>query len=164
MRPGNIGWMVCAAAAMGLLAMAAMAAVDAPADPLEKLPTLKFRSYKVAPFIRAAVALQALGKDKACELLRAHSKDRQRELYSGVFVLSRMLFVKKADGKFRRPLIGGAAFVGGTDYEDWPLEPIEIVDGVPFIITRGYMLGGSPESAESYVLYCMEHCDWNEFR
>ncbi len=58
-------------------------------------------------------------------------------------------------------MIGGAGFFGGTDYSDWPLEPIELVDGVPFLITRGYVLGGLPEADEWYLHYCETNCDWS---
>jgi hypothetical protein len=151
-----------------LLAAAAARAVDEPNDPLAKLPSLTFqeggfRGFKAVPFIRTAAAMQALGKDQAYELLRAYAKNHDRE-GNGIIVLSRMLFTKKAGGEFRRPMIGGAFFPGGTDYQDWPLEPIELVDGVPFVIVGSYMLGGRAESADSYISYCIKNCDWNDFR
>ena len=161
MRTIGTLWLICASV-VGILATTAATALDSGTDPLESLPKINFREYKVGPYIDAAGALQALGKDKACEWLRAHGNDH--ELYRGDFVLLRMLFVKKADGQFRRPLIGGAMFLGGTDYKDWPLEPIELVDGVPFLITRGYRLGGSPETVEKYLDYCLKNCEWNDFQ
>ena len=39
-----------------------------------------------------------------------------------------------------------------------------MVDGVPFLITRGYRLGGEPEPAEKYLMYCIQQCDWNDGR
>jgi len=128
---------------------------------LVELPKFNFRGYKAAPFIEAAVALQSLGKEKACELLKA--QDAKPETANGVIVLARMLFVKKTGGEFRRPRIGGATFAGGTDYNDWPLEPIELIDGVPFLVTRGYALGGAAEPAAAYVKYCLANCEWNDF-
>ena len=42
------------------------------------------------------------------------------------------------------------------------LGPIELVDGVPFLITRGYSLGGKAELGKDYLkYYCMKECDWN---
>ena len=159
----NARWAACIVSAVGLVAAAALAAGDGAAEPIE-LPKLNFQDYKASPFIEAAVALQALGKDKACELLRANGKGRDHNANNGVIVLLRMLFVKKADGEFRRPRIGGAMFLAGTDYADWPLEPIELVDGVPFLISRGYIIGGGPgETGESYLDYCLKNCDWNDF-
>jgi hypothetical protein len=148
---------------IGLVTAAAHGGGDPPSDAIE-LPKLNFQDYKATAFIEAAVALQALGKEKACELLRANGKGSEHNANNGVIVLMRMLFVKKADGEFRRPRIGGAIFLGGTDYADWPLEPIELIDGVPFLISRGYMIGGGPgETGEAYLDYCLKNCDWNDF-
>ncbi|NQU10392.1 hypothetical protein HQ590_06365 [bacterium] len=113
--------------------------------------------YNVDPYIRAAVSLQALGKDEACAKLLAHGGD-------AVVVLCRMLFAAKTGGEFRRPMIGGATFLGGTGYSDWPLEPIECVDGVPFLVTTGYFLAGFPEPPASYVTYCMTNCVWSSYQ
>ena len=55
-------------------------------------------------------------------------------------------------------------FIGGTGYSDWPLEPIELVDGVPFLITRGYVLAGRPEADDQYLSYCETHTDWNDLQ
>jgi hypothetical protein len=34
------------------------------------------------------------------------------------------------------------------------------VDGIPFAIVRGYNLGGSAETPEYYLEYCLKECDW----
>jgi hypothetical protein len=103
-----------------------------------------------------------MGREAACqELLKAASQVPTREQDEQIIILCRMLFTKRADSEFRRPMIGGAFFFGATDYSDWSLEPIEVVDGVPFKIVRGYVLGGFPEPASSYLNYCMTACDWN---
>src|SRR5262245_58650010 len=88
--------------------------------------------FKVDPYIAAAGKLQEMGKAKAVATLRAAAvspKDRQRDMK--VIVLCRMLFTARPDGKFRRPEIGGGMEIVAR--ETWPLEPIEIVDGVPFL-------------------------------
>jgi hypothetical protein len=160
MRAISGRWMACLAGVICGASVAAEMAAGGPGDPSE-LPKLNLRAYKVAPFIEAAAALQSLGKEKACELLKAQGT--KLETANGVMVLARMLFLKKPGGEFRRPKIGSPTFAGGTDYNGWPLEPIELVDGVPFLITRGYVLGGAPEPAEAYVRYCLANCDWNDF-
>jgi hypothetical protein len=126
---------------------------------LKDLPDFQTAAYRADAYIVAAAMLQASGKNKASDTLLKLAKDREHD--HQVIVLCRMLFVPKAKGEFRRPLIGAAHFLGGTDYADWPLEPIELVDGVPFLITQGYSLGGRAEPAESYLKYCMRNCDWN---
>ena len=137
-----------------------------PVDPetaLADLPGLNFDgSYKVDPFIRAAVVLQKMGKEKACEKMLELAANPERG--NRVIVLCRMLFKKKAAGEFRPPALGQPEFFGGTTHNDWPLVPIELVDGVPFLITRGYSLEGKAESAKDYLkYYCMKECAWNEF-
>lgn len=129
---------------------------------LDDLPDLEAATYRVDPYIRAAAALQEMGKDKAGETLSKLARGRKHD--NQVIVLCRMLFTCKAKGEFRRPGIGAAHFLGGTDYSDWLLEPIELVDGVPFLITRGYDLAGYAEPAESYVKYCLRNGDWSSTR
>jgi hypothetical protein len=124
--------------------------------------------YKVDPYLRAAVALQDMGRERAVEHLRAWAAKGADER---PIVLCRMLFTARTGGEFRRPALGAALFVGGgmleargSEYKNWPLEPIELVDGVPLLVTRGYALGGRAERPSSYLAYCVEHCDWSTFR
>ena len=63
----------------------------------------------------------------------------------------------------RAPLIGVPTFISGTE-DDWPLWPIEVVDGVPFMVVQGYTIGGLPESDESYLHYCEVNCDWTDVK
>ena len=81
-----------------------------------------------------------------------------------VIVLCRMLFTQSPSSGFRPPRLGGASFLGDTQSQDWPLEPIDVVDGVPFLITRGYTLAGVPESDARYLAYCETDCHWSNFR
>jgi hypothetical protein len=130
---------------------------------VSSLPTLS--NYKVDPYLRTAVGLQKMGKEAACQALQSSmTTNRDMRSYYKHIVLCRMLF-KARDGRtFRRPAMGGTTFFGGTVYADWPLEPIELVDGVPFLIAGSYRLGGGLEEADKYLRYCMDNCDWNTFQ
>jgi hypothetical protein len=120
--------------------------------------------YKVDPYLRAAQSLQAMGEEKACKLL-ADLAVKQTRSETRTVTLCRMLFKAKSGGAFRRPLLGGPCFLaGGADANDWPLEPITIVDGVPFRVVRGYRLAGEAESSASYLVYCLTECEWNDFK
>jgi hypothetical protein len=130
--------------------------------PLKNLPALRAGTYKADPYIRAAAMLQTLSKGEAYNALLVLVKEADQN--SQTVVLCRMLFSPKTNGEFRRARIGGAKFLGDTGYEDWPLEPIEVVDGVPFLITYGYKLSGVAESAGSYLIYCIRNCDWGRDR
>src|SRR5262249_15811381 len=122
-------------------------------------------------YLQAAAGLQAVGRDEACKRLRAlasyerlsallfEEQDREEEK---LFVLCRMLFTAKPGGEFRRPATGGAGFCGDTKYEDWPLDPIEVVGGIPFKVARAKgALAGTPERPDGYLSYCIQHCDWS---
>lgn len=107
-------------------------------------------AYKVDEYLDAARSLQALGKGKACALLKELAA---KELFAKngwpflrTVTLCRMLFRAKPKGTFRRAGIGAWGFVGKRDSDDWPLEPIAIVDGVPFLVADGAMLGGLPKA------------------
>lgn len=75
-----------------------------------------------------------------------------------------MLFEAKNGAQYRPPGIGKAAFLGGTDNPNWPLEPIDIYEGVPILITYEYVLFGFPEPSVSYLDFCVKNCDWRQTR
>jgi hypothetical protein len=83
-------------------------------------------------------------------------------------ILCRMLFTPRAGADFQRPAYLGAPAILGdppfsTSNANWPLEPIELVDGIPFAVEYGYTYEGfcDPHGAESYVRYCITNCDWS---
>jgi len=94
-------------------------------------------------------------------LAAAWRADRQNDWQAQVHqrhaiaVLCRMLFEPPEGQPFRRPALGATTFLDGTSYSDWPLEPIEIVDGSPFYIAQGYMGAGLEFSALAYTKYCI---------
>ena len=127
-----------------------------------ELPHIRTGYYRPDPYIQAAIELQSLGRANA--LAQLHSMAQDSDLDSRVIVLCRMLFVPRPGSEFRGPGFGRVMFIGGTDYPDWPLEPIELVDGVPFKVIWGWRLAGMAESDEGYLRYCETNCDWSPFR
>jgi hypothetical protein len=130
---------------------------------LADLLALPVEEYRSDPYIQAAQSLQALGKEKTSALLRELAA-KEDWPYCRTLSLCRMLFQAKPERTFRRAAVGGVSFPGRTKYEDWPLEPLEIVDGVPFFVARCYILGGEPELPTKYVRYCIEECDWSTLK
>ena len=124
---------------------------------------LEPRHYRVDPYIRAAVALQSL--DRAAAISRLHGMAKHRHSPLSAIILCRMLFRRRRDSDyaFRGPAIGVPAFIRGTE-DDWPLWPIELIEGVPFMVVWGYTIGGLPESDESYLHYCEANCDWTDVK
>lgn len=119
-------------------------------------------NYKVDTYLKLATELQSLDRTNALARLHVIAKDFHHG--TRAIILCRMLFAQRPGLDFRRPMLGGPSLLGGTDYSDWPLEPIELVDGVPFLITRGYFLAGKAEPDEWYLNYCETNCDWSNFR
>lgn len=128
-------------------------------SPLADLPDIYSGKFKNEPYLETAIQLQTLGETAAVARLRSLAATKESE--DSVIVLCRMLFTSRPLADFRRPFIGGASFLGDTDYADWPLEPIEMVDGIPFLVTQDYIVGGFPESAQDYLDYCVSQAQWN---
>jgi len=120
-----------------------------------------FEKYKADPYLIAAMKLQKEGKEKAVVALAELTAMPDEKNGMSVILLSRMLFKSKPKGEFRCPLIGLPVFISPTKSDEWPLEPIELVDGVPFLVVQGYLIGGEMESAVHYLEYCIKSCDWN---
>jgi hypothetical protein len=122
--------------------------------------------YRVHPYLQVVARLQALGEQRAkqrlLELARQAGATLDHEL--AAVILCRMLFQAKAGGGFRRPGIGEASLLGDTGPKEWPLEPIELIDGIPFLITWGYSLEGFAEPPDKYVRYCIQNCVWRPYR
>lgn len=118
-------------------------------------------SYKVDHFIVAADMLQSLGKDKAVTMLRNAMINRSAS-DDTIIILCRLLFTAKPGGEFRTPSIGTAIVLGGRD--NFPLEPIEVVNGIPFLVVSGYIQPEVPEPADTYLNYCLSDCVWGAFK
>jgi hypothetical protein len=118
-------------------------------------------NYSIKTTLDTAYQLQELGETKAIAKLKSWAKGNPDDLRT--IVMCRMLF-KGKQAPLRRPYLGEALFFGGTTYADWSLEPIAIFEGVPVLITRGYLLGGEAESAEAYLSYCIQNGSWGSNR
>jgi len=154
--------LVCAlVAAAGVMAAPAPFSRPSRAVPKEvrlaDLLALPRQNYRVDPYLRVAEPLQAMGRVRAVKLLHElAAKDEKQWPHTRTIVLCRMLFKARPQCIFRRAAIGGPVFVGRTSCQDWPSEPIEVVQGVPFLVSRGYELGGRPEPLAEYVRHCQE--------
>ena len=125
-------------------------------------------TWNLGGFIPAAMSLQAMGRQAGSQaLLRAAStvsETNSTDDYEKVVVLCRMLFKFKDGVTYRYPSLGHRDFFGDTTIDDWPIEPIEVIDGYPFWIVRGLSMGGYRGPVAIYVNYCITNCDWNTFK
>lgn len=125
---------------------------------LENLP--QWDDYRADPYIEAAAKLQSLGKDIAAKSLAALAIEESSSSGRRVIILCRLLFTNRPHHIFRPPELGYPGMIGEAQYKDWRLEPLELVDGVPFRITCGYNLEGVAETSVMYLAYCLRDCDW----
>jgi hypothetical protein len=115
--------------------------------------------FRVAEYLSGAIKLQALEAQARAARLREIANDPADA--EAAIIYCRMLFEAKHGELFRRPQLGAPNFVGRADMHA-PLEPIEIYEGIPVLIVRGYTLGGIAEPPVRYLDYCLEHCRWRD--
>jgi hypothetical protein len=118
-----------------------------------------FRNREV---LAMCVELQRMRQEFAIDALMRMAVTEDTPCNLRTIVLCRMLFKDSEGGRMREPLVGSPWFLGDTNSDDWPLEPIHIWKGVPFMITWGYVLSGIAESAPQYLVYCIQNGVWND--
>jgi len=126
------------------------------------IASIGVQQYKADDYLRAAVSLQAMGRETACKALLASAITNPTPDLR-FFVLCRMLFTPRGTNEFRRPQYFRAYIINSPEFQ---LAPIELVDGIPFLLTApwGASYGGGQESAEVYLRYCIANCDWNTYK
>jgi hypothetical protein len=156
--------LVAVAAVVGALAPFSRPGRPVPkAVDLADLLALPQEDYRVDPYLRVAESLQAMGRGRAVGLLLELAQKDQWPS-TRTIVLCRMLFQARPNSAFRRARMGQPIVVGSSAPEAWASEPIDISEGVPFLITTDYNLFGHPERPAKYVRYCEQGCDWNTQR
>ena len=100
-------------------------------------------TYRVDPYVKVVQHLQAMGRKAACEKLLELTKDDHvwMDNEQQITILCQMLFSKRQDSKFGNSWRSKPSFIGGTSEADWPLEPIELVDGTPLVVTPEFEHG-----------------------
>ena len=118
--------------------------------------------------IRAVNALQKLPKDEALRVLEEFiSLTNDFEYFDDqevVFWIVRLLFEPvRLDERIPTPMIA-VYLVGGEFGEDfadaylWPLNPMELVDDIPFMVGMRFGMGGMPEHPSSHIEWARRHC------
>ena len=117
-------------------------------------------------FIPVAMSLQAMGRKAGSQALLDAARTADFHDYEKVVVLCRMLFEFRDGVDYVYPSLGQRTFFWDTTFADWPLEPVELVDGYPFWIVSSLAYSGarSPDAASRYVSYCITNCEWNAFK
>jgi len=81
-----------------------------------------------------------------------------RESSAMSFGLCRLVFAARETEAMREPYAGLPFMLGQTEATDWPLMPICLHQGVPFLIVKGRLVGGQPEDGADYLAYCLKFC------
>jgi hypothetical protein len=113
--------------------------------------------------IRAVNALQPLGKERALAVLEEYvALTRRFDYFSDqeiVFWIIRLLFEPiRLDDRIPVPAI--AVFLvdrGSAEALQWPLNPMAVSAGVPFMVGWHVAMGGHPEAPSSHILWARLH-------
>jgi hypothetical protein len=125
---------------------------------LSKAPAIQGQTYRCGDMVRAVNSLRHLGKERALAVLKNHLRQNDRyasaEQYWKLHLVCRLLFVNPEGWKYPRL---GHAFPD-LDWgvaERLPQFPMVLSQGVPFLLLRGYGMGGyTSDTAEKCVELC----------
>ena len=106
--------------------------------------------FRSSDYMDFAAILMSMKPEDRLKLMKAWCEDYDSQM----IVLCRMLFEAPEGRSIRRPHIGMPVFLDGK-IGDWPMEPIAMRNEVPFLIVRGYDIGGEPESSRVYLSFCI---------
>lgn len=149
----------CAFVGCGMLCVASLGAdTNTVAILLKASPCIDGNSYYCGDMIHSVNSLRHLGKEDAIGVLReflrengVESDPRQRDK---ILIVCRMLFVNP-DG-WKEPRLGRAVpEIDRNITEKFPLFPMVITNGIPFLLIKGYNAGGySSDTPEKCVELC----------
>ena len=125
---------------------------------LAQAATMHFEDYNPSYVIQAVNALQPLGKEPALKQIEAYLEKRESSQdYYGLFWVLRVLFSVPISLGFPPVRIGQPSISPPMTLSKLPRFPIVMVRDIPFLVIRGYDLGGLPEPVEAHVAYFQAH-------
>ncbi len=150
---------------VALLALCCHAGTNTIDQAILAFPNISAWEFRPDAAVRSANVLSAAGRESACAALKRVGTAKwdfpqDYEMDQKVCHLCRLLFVSRTDRELlRAPLLGAPELLPLHSMRDadWPYMPFAIVQDAPLSMTLGYTLGGMPESADSYITYCMSN-------
>ncbi|MDZ4720256.1 MAG: hypothetical protein SH847_17520 [Roseiflexaceae bacterium] len=125
---------------------------------LDKVATTPIEDYNPADVIKAVNTLQPLGKDQAiAQITSARSAHNSQIPAYGLFWILRVLFDLPVGQGFPPVRIGQPTIPPPAQAGILPRFPITILLDIPFLVVRGYYMGGLPESVDAHVAYFRTH-------
>ena len=142
-----------------LLASSSAPALDTNAIALlSKAPAIRGQTYSCGDMVRAVNSLRHLGKEGALAVLKNHlrqnDQDASPQQHWKLHLVCRLLFVNPEGWKYPRL---GQPFpdVDWAVAERLPQFPMILSQGVPFLLLRGYGMGGyTSDTGEKCVELC----------
>lgn len=127
-------------------------------SPLDQASAMQVDDYNPAFVIEAVNALQPLGKEEALEQIEQYleTRDKSKHPY-GLFWVLRVLFDVQPEQGFPPVAIGKPSLPPPAEPGKLPRFPIAVVSDIPFLVVRGYYLGGLPEAVEVHVSYFRDY-------
>jgi hypothetical protein len=146
------------AATVRMLDIPAAAKLSRELDLINRASGWPFSNPNGVDLIRAVNALQRLGKQQALATLEEYVEATNSYDYSGeqdiVFWIIRCLFEPiRLDERIPIPAIA----VHLEESANWPLNPIAIVDDIPFMIGMQIGMGGAPEPPSAQIKWARRH-------
>ena len=122
------------------------------------------QSFEPLAIIRVVNALQPLGKEAALQRIEKYLKlkeqiDQFGDGVNGVFWVLRILFEPIELGQRIPPPHAFVRHIDKSVEADWPLNPIVLVNDIPFRFVGGGMGGGGmPEHPRSHIDFVRKNC------
>jgi hypothetical protein len=118
---------------------------------LKKTPSIAGHTYQCGEMVQVVNHLRKRGKEKSLAALREYLLDGGDN--DKVLVICRLLFVNPKGWEF--PILGAPVPEINEDAsKTFPLFPVAISEGVPFLLVEGYTLNGKAEPATECLKLC----------
>lgn len=133
-------------------------------DLIRSLPGFSGLRFNPRVLIAAVNHLQSAGTEESLKTLRDYwTIARQAPEYSNpenILLVARILFVYADEQKGKpRLLLGQPDLEEPEDPTLFPVFPLCIHQGIPFLIIGGYRIGGEAQPPIEYVEWCSRHCE-----
>jgi hypothetical protein len=144
-------------AASSMLTVPAAPELSRELDLINRTSGWPFSNPDGTDLIRAVNSLQRLGKDKALAVLEKYlelvSQADYRDEQDIVFWIVRLLFEPIQPNKPLRPPAIAVLLDDRevAEVDKWPLNPIGVIDDMPFMLGRRINMAGMPQSPKTYV-------------
>jgi hypothetical protein len=118
---------------------------------LKHAPEIYGDTYQCGEIVQTVNQLRKLGKEKCLTALRKYVVSAENN--ETVLIVCRLMFVNPKG--WEPPHLGSSnPKINAKVAKQFPLFPIAISNGVPFLLIRGYDIGGVPEQATKCLKLC----------